>query len=56
MPNALSRSKVSLRLSPASTSRRVRPVATRVQLPELEEANTVTETMAKDSYANRYWK
>lgn len=42
---ALSRSNVSLRLKPASTRRRVRPEQIRVQLPELEDARTVTETI-----------
>jgi hypothetical protein len=45
-PRVFSRSKVSLRLKPASIRRRVRPVATRAQFPELEEARTVMETMA----------
>ena len=46
-PSAVRRSKVSLRLKPASTSRRVLEVAIRVELPALDEAKTVTETMAK---------
>jgi hypothetical protein len=42
MPAAAHRSKVSLRLSPASTSRRVFAVAISAQLPALEEARTET--------------
>jgi len=45
MPAVFSRSSVSLRLKPASIRRRVRSVATRVALPELEEARTETWTM-----------
>lgn len=47
IPAALQRSKVSLRLSPASTRRRVEEVATKVQLPALEDARTETCTMAR---------
>jgi len=49
-PSAFRRSKVSLRLKPASTRRRVLPVATRAQFPELEEARTVMEKMALNPY------
>jgi hypothetical protein len=44
-PAALRRTNVSLAESPASTRRRVRSVATKVQLPELEDARTDTLTM-----------
>jgi len=49
MPSAARRSNVSLRLSPASINKRVRAVATSVQLPLLEEASTETETIASHS-------
>src|SRR5580765_6439844 len=39
-PMASRRSKVSLRERPASINRRVRSVATRAQLPELDDART----------------
>src|SRR4051812_11469563 len=45
MPRDARRSNVSLRLIPTSTSRRVRAVATKVQLPALEDASTDTETI-----------
>jgi hypothetical protein len=44
---AASRSKVSLRERPASTSRRVRSVATKAQLPELDDASTASLNMTE---------
>src|SRR5580704_19335411 len=44
-PAAMRRSKVSLRERPASTRRRVRSVATSVELPALEDARTETCTI-----------
>ena len=46
---AASRSKVSLRLNPASTSNRVRSVATSAELPLLDEASTEILKMAVSS-------
>lgn len=42
---AFRRAQISLRLSPASTSSRVRPVAMSAQFPELPLASTQTLTM-----------
>ena len=46
-PAKLRRSKVSLRERPASIKRRVRSVATSVELPALEDARTETFTMGR---------
>ena len=47
---AAKRSKVSLRLRPASTRMRVLSVATRAELPLLEDARTETCRMSGASY------
>jgi hypothetical protein len=50
-PAAANRAKVSLRLKPASTRRRVRPVATSVEFPALDDASTVMPKMAMPSHS-----
>jgi hypothetical protein len=49
IPAAARRSKVSLRLRPVSMRRRVRSVATSVELPALDDARTEILKMALSS-------